>query len=56
MKGQKELDLNDIIDISFNKELNLTSVHPFKNTKTPNVKWLGKMRQMNRKAERYNIY
>jgi hypothetical protein len=44
-----------MIDMSFNKKLNLTFVYPFKNTKTPNIKWLGKMRRMSRKIERYNI-
>jgi hypothetical protein len=41
MESQKELDLSDVVNISLNESFDLTAVHPFKNTKTPNVKWLG---------------
>jgi hypothetical protein len=41
MESQKELDLSDMVDVSLNESFDLTAVHPFKNTETPNVEWLG---------------
>ena len=43
-KGDKELGLDDIIDINFDKGFKLSIVQPFQNIKTSNVERLDKIR------------
>ena len=43
-KGDEEFGLDDIVDINLDKNLKLSTVRPFQNIKTPNIKRLDKMR------------
>jgi len=43
-KDDEKFNLDDIVDINFDKSLKLSTVQPFQNIKTPNVEKLNKIR------------
>ena len=55
LERNKELKLNNVCNGSFNKDLDFSTIHLFQDTITPNIKRLGKIQGMCRKADSNNV-
>lgn len=54
-KCQEKFDLGDVIDVRSDESINFFAVSPFERTEDANVKRLGHVRGMRRKADKDNV-